>query len=94
MPAQFGKWLVPHVLTYEMTKIQWAAAPLPLSTAFVALSADALEAKLEGVRRYAAQLRSGPHIRSLESLRALATDRGKEIGVEYAEAFGVLRTVL
>jgi LmbE family N-acetylglucosaminyl deacetylase len=94
IPTQFGKWLVPHVLTYEMTKIQWAATPLPLSTAFVALSADDLEAKLEGVRRYATQLRSSPHIRSLESVRALATIRGKEIGVEYAEAFGVLRTVL
>ena len=35
-----------------------------------------------------------PHIRSLESVRALATIRGAEIGVEAAEAFAVLRTTL
>lgn len=94
IPTRFGKWLVPHVLTYEMTKIQWAAEPLPRSTAYVALEPAHLEAKLEGVRRYETQLRPDPHIRSLESVSALATIRGKEIGVEYAEAFGVLRTVL
>ncbi|MDQ3640834.1 MAG: PIG-L family deacetylase [Actinomycetota bacterium] len=89
----FGKWLVPHVLTYEMTKIQWAWEPLPRSSAFVDIT-DHLGTKLEGVRRYASQLRPTPHIRSLESVTALASIRGKEIGVEYAEAFGVLRTVL
>jgi LmbE family N-acetylglucosaminyl deacetylase len=93
IPARFGKWLVPHVLTYEMTKIQWAARPLPRSTAYVDISQH-LEAKLEGVRRYATQLRPDPHIRSLESVSALACVRGKEIGVPYAEAFGVLRTLL
>jgi N-acetylglucosamine malate deacetylase 1 len=40
------------------------------------------------------QLRPSPHIRSLESVGALANIRGKEIGVEYAEAFGVLRTIM
>jgi hypothetical protein len=30
----------------------------------------------------------------LESVSALASIRGKEIGVGYAEAFGVLRTVI
>ncbi len=89
----FGKWLVPHVLAYEMTKLQWASAPLPRSSAFVDIT-DHLETKLEGIRRYASQLRPAPHIRSLESVTALASIRGKEIGVEYAEAFEVLRTVM
>ncbi len=93
IPTAFGKWLVPHVLTYEMTKIQWAARPLPRSTAYVDIS-EHLDTKLEGVRRYATQLRPDPHIRSLESVKALACVRGKEIGVPYAEAYGVLRTVL
>lgn len=46
------------------------------------------------MRRYASQLRPNPHVRSLESLTALAELRGKEVGVRYAEAFGVLRTVI
>jgi LmbE family N-acetylglucosaminyl deacetylase len=91
--AQFGKWLVPHVLAYEMTKLQWASEPLPRFAAFTDIT-DVLETKLESVRRYATMLRPSPHIRSLESVRALATIRGAEIGVEAAEAFAVLRTTL
>ncbi len=49
---------------------------------------------LEAIRLYATQLRPNPHIRSLESVTALAELRGKEIGVRYAEALGVLRTVI
>jgi len=91
--ARFGKWLVPHVLAYEMGKLQWAAAPLPRAAAFCDIT-PVLETKLEAVRRYATQLRPSPHIRSLEAVRALATLRGAEIGVQAAEAFAVLRTTL
>jgi LmbE family N-acetylglucosaminyl deacetylase len=90
---QFGKWLTPHVLAYEMTKLQWADEPLPRAAAFVDIG-DVLETKFEAIRRYATMFRPSPHIRSLESVRALATIRGAEIGVESAEAFEVLRTVI
>jgi N-acetylglucosamine malate deacetylase 1 len=90
---QFGKWLAPHVMGYEMTKIQWAGSPLPRFGAFCDVT-DVMEEKLESVRRYKTMLRPSPHIRSLESVKALATIRGAEIGVEYAEAFSVLRTTL
>jgi LmbE family N-acetylglucosaminyl deacetylase len=90
---QFGKWLVPEVLTYEMAKIQWASEPLPRFAAFCDIT-DVLETKLESIRRYETMLRPSPHIRSLEGVRALATIRGAEIGVAYAEAFGVLRSRL
>ncbi len=87
---RFGKWLAPRVLTYEMTKLQWAASPLPRFASFCDIT-DVIETKLEAVRRYETMLRPSPHIRSLDSVRALATIRGAEIGVTYAEAFGVLR---
>jgi LmbE family N-acetylglucosaminyl deacetylase len=90
---QFGSWLVPNVLAYEMTKIQWAAEPLPRFGAFTDIT-EHIETKLESVRRYKTMLRPTPHIRSLESVKALATIRGAEIGVRYAEAFGVLRATL
>jgi LmbE family N-acetylglucosaminyl deacetylase len=89
----FGKWLVPHVMTYESAKLSWSATPLPRHTASCDISAH-LETKLEAMRLYASQLRPSPHVRSLESVRALAEMRGKEIGVGYAEAFGVLRTLI
>lgn len=89
----FGKWLVPHVMTYEMTKINWASEPLPRPVAYCDIS-EHLGTKQEAIRRYATQFRPSPHIRSPESVEALACIRGKEIGVEYAEAFGVLRTTM
>jgi N-acetylglucosamine malate deacetylase 1 len=76
-----------------MTKIQWASEPLPRFGAFVDIT-DVIETKLESIRRYKTMWRPSPHIRSLESVQALATIRGAEIGVEYAEAFSVLRTTL
>ncbi|MBP2325826.1 LmbE family N-acetylglucosaminyl deacetylase [Kibdelosporangium banguiense] len=90
---QFGKWLVPHVFLYEMSKIQWAAEPLPRSTAYYDIS-DHLDRKLEALRAYKTQYRPVPHIRSEESVSALAVLRGAEMGVHHAEAFGVLRTII
>jgi LmbE family N-acetylglucosaminyl deacetylase len=88
----FGKYLVPHIMTYEMTKINWSVEALPRPVAYSDIS-NYLETKLEAMKRYATQFRPSPHIRSHEAISALALIRGKEIGVEYAEAFGVLRTV-
>ena len=89
----FGKYLVPNVMTYEMTKLNWATEPLPRPVAYCDISRH-LSVKLEAVKHYKTQLRPSPHIRSLESVSALASIRGKEIGVEYAEAFNILRTVI
>lgn len=91
---EFGKHLAPHVWCYESPKLAWNPAPLPDATTYLPLTDDELEAKLEGLRRYATQLRPAPHIRSVEAIRALAELRGKEIGVRYAEAYQTLRTVL
>ncbi|MEZ5164934.1 MAG: PIG-L family deacetylase [Acidimicrobiales bacterium] len=89
----FGKWLVPHVLVYESPKIMWWSTDVPRPEAFVDISA-VIDRKLAALAAYATQARPSPHIRSEESVRALACLRGKEIGVEYAEAYKVLRTVI
>lgn len=89
----FGKHLVPHVLTYEMTKLGWASGPLPRSVAYCDIS-DHLDTKLDAMACHATQARPSPHIRSREAISALARTRGAEVGTEYAEAFGVLRSVI
>lgn len=94
IPEQFGKRLVPHVLAYEMTKIQWAAEPLPRSTGYHELTEEELETKQQAIACYRTQFRVSPHIRSPESVTALAVVRGAEVGVRYAEAFQVLRTLI
>ena len=45
---QFGNHLTPNVLAYEMTKLQWAAEPLPRFAAFTDIT-DYMETKLESV---------------------------------------------
>lgn len=89
MPAWTGKHLSRFVLTYEMPKLTWARAFQP--QVYFELSEDALNAKLHAVSLYLSQLRAAPHIRSLESLRALAQLRGSETGLAHAESFGVRR---
>ena len=56
---------------------------LPRAGAFCDIT-GVMDTKLEAVRRYGTMLRPSPHIRSLESVRALAAIRGAEIGVEFA----------
>ncbi len=89
----FGKHLVPHVLVYESPKIMWWVDDIPRPEAFVDIS-EVLDRKLEALAAYASQARPSPHIRCEESVTALACLRGKEIGVEHAEAFKVLRSIL
>lgn len=89
----FGKWLVPHVLVYESPKVMWWSGDVPRPEAFVDIS-TVIERKLEALAAYATQARPSPHMRSPEAVTALSCLRGKEIGVEHAEAFKVLRTVL
>ena len=89
----FGKWLVPHVLAYESPKVMWWSGDVPRPQAFVDIT-EVVDRKLEALAAYTTQARPSPHIRSPESVLALSCLRGKEIGVEHAEAFQVLRTVL
>lgn len=89
----FGKWLIPHVAACEQVKQAFAWEDLPRPALFCDITA-VIDAKLEAIALYASQLRPPPHVRSLEGVRALARIRGSEIGVDYAEAFQVFRTVM
>ncbi len=89
----FGKWLVPHVLVYESPKIMWWREDIPRPELFVDIS-DYLDHKQRALAAYVTQARPSPHIRAPESVEALACLRGKEVGVEFAEAYKVLRSVL
>jgi len=53
---------------------------------FVDIS-DYLEVKFEALKKYQTELRSFPHPRSLEAVKALALLRGSQSGFEAAEAF-------
>lgn len=92
IPQNLDKFFPKNIWTYEIPKIIWSDAPF--KPAFYVDISDVIEIKLDGVRLYPTQLREPPHIRSIENVRALAYLRGSEIGVEYGEAYTVLRSVL
>lgn len=63
-------------------------------TAFVELGERHLERKIDALSRYGGVMRPYPHPRSREGLTALATTRGGQAGMRYAEAFEVAFTDL
>jgi len=50
-----------------------------------------LEKKLEAFSIYASEVRAYPHPRSIEGIRVLASKRGMEVGIPFAEAFIMVR---
>jgi LmbE family N-acetylglucosaminyl deacetylase len=89
---------VPHmVLSYETPTETHLQSP-HLRPSFepnfwVDISAQ-LERKLKALSRFESQIPPAPGLRSVETLRALATWRGSQIGVRAAEAFMLLRQVI
>ena len=54
---------------------------------------DTLEKKISSIAPYDSEMRDSPHTRSYQNIRQLAGLRGASVGVEYAEAFMLLRAV-
>jgi hypothetical protein len=55
---------------------------------------DTLEAKIKGMQCYESERTEHPHPRSPEALRALASYRGSNAGLDKAEAFMLLREIM
>ena len=55
---------------------------------------ESFEYKIEAMKCFTTQLRKFPHPRSLEAMEALARLRGSTVGVEYAEAFSLVRFLM
>lgn len=85
-----------RVLAFETPSSTEWSAPEPNATFtpqhFVDITGT-LEAKLEAMSCYDTELRPAPHPRSLEALRSRAAYWGQIVGVEYAEAFALVREV-
>jgi len=95
-PFYSSKHGVKKVLSYEVFSSTDAAPVNParafLPTVFTDVT-EFLEKKLEIMGLYESELQASPLPRALDSLRALARVRGATIGVEYAEAFMLVREV-
>ena len=96
--ASFTKWFryptIQKVLTYEtLSETNFSINPLSTDFSpnlFVDIS-QFLEQKLSLLSIYNTELLKHPFPRSLSAVKALALLRGSQRGVEYAEAFHLLR---
>lgn len=53
-----------------------------------------LNKKIEVFQKYKSEIKDFPHPRSIEGIKVLATKRGMEVCLEYAEAFKLIREIL
>lgn len=85
------------IMAYEtLSETNWNApylTPAFAPNVFIDIS-DHIAAKIEAMRVFRSQLRSAPHERSLETLRALATLRGATVLKTAAEAFVLVRHII
>lgn len=91
-----GKNSVKRIYSYEtLSETEWAA-PFGddsfIPTRFVDIS-DVFNSKLDAMKCYKSQLRDFPNPRSLKGIETLASLRGCNVGLNYAEAFMTIRII-
>ena len=87
---------IKNIFTYEtVSSTEWGIetqAPFR-PTRFINIS-DTISNKLSALKAYDSEMRPYPHARSFENVEYLARTRGASVGIEFAEAFTVIREVL
>lgn len=83
---------IKEIFSYEaLSETEWGNELTPfVPNGFVDIS-KSINAKKEAMSAYKSELREFPHPRSLKAIDALALKRGSEAGMEYAEAFMIIR---
>jgi LmbE family N-acetylglucosaminyl deacetylase len=87
---------VRNLYTFEIpSSTEWAfqqIAPPFKPNVFVDVS-ETIEVKVKAMTQYESEIRSFPHPRSSEALRTIARRWGTVVGLEYVEAFELIRSV-
>ena len=86
-----------RILSYETLSSTEAAAPHHIRAFVPNVTVEIgplVERKIEIMRLFASEIQAEPFPRSPSAIRALARYRGAAIGVEYAEAFVLVREVI
>ena len=85
---------IKKVLSYEvLSETEWGQPIEPfIPNVYVDISGT-FDKKIEAVNAYKSELKQYPHPRSLEVIEALAKKRGSEVGVNFAEAFMLIKEI-
>ena len=88
---------VKTILAFETPSgTEWRASSDPkhfIPNLFFEISKENLASKIKGMESYEFEKRTYPHPRSPKALKILAQKHGVTIGVEYAEAFMLIRNI-
>ena len=86
---------VKKILAYEtLSETEWGHSIAQFRPGVYIDITGFIELKKEAMRLFETELKAAPHPRSVELISALATKRGSEIGVKYAEAFMLVRELI
>lgn len=89
--------IVKMVVCFETpSATEWQANNHPQHFApnlYMSVSKEDLDAKIKGMAAYEFESRPYPHPRSSKALEVLAQYRAVQVGVEYAEAFQIIRCI-
>lgn len=80
----------PSATEWQATNVQPQFTP----NLYMAVGKEDVEAKIQAMAAYEFESRAFPHPRSAEALRILAQYRAVQVGVEYAEAFQIVRQIM
>ena len=70
-----------------LSSTEWSLQNPIRPNAFVVISEDDVNNKIEAINIYDGEVREFPHSRSAGGIKSLAQYRGMQVGVKYAEAF-------
>ena len=87
--------MIERVYLFEvLSSTDWAPAPMePFKPNSFFDIRSTFEAKTDALKAFEGAMKPFPHSRSLENVKYLAHMRGAQVGVEYAEAFVLVRDV-
>lgn len=89
---------VKTIITFETPSgTEWRASSDPqhfIPNFFVSVTRENIEAKIKGMESYEFEKRPYPHPRSPEALTIQAQRWGISVGVDFAEAFNITRSIL
>tara|TARA_B110000238_G_C16060792_1_gene410381 strand:+ start:544 stop:1254 length:711 start_codon:yes stop_codon:yes gene_type:complete len=87
-----------NIFTFETPSgTEWIASTDPnkfIPNFFISVSKENILSKIKGMESYEFEKRKYPHPRSPEALEIQAKRWGISVGVEYAEAFCIVRTII
>lgn len=89
---------VKTIITFETPSATEWQANIPgvqfMPNLFIEINKEDLQAKIVALKAYEFEIRKYPHPRSENALEFLASTHGYMVGIKYAEAFQIIRTII